>query len=150
MKLLSLILAISFTFTNAQDVVKRDSLRASFNITSDLPYGMADYQASKDTTYNGIGNYRIKDSRLVYVRGCCIGNPDMEYQLDKEQLYLDFDKRYEIKVQYYFYNGIIRAYERNRYLKFRTPPYDENVKRFILQVRFNKAGGVALTVETQE
>ncbi len=150
MRLLLIILAIGFTNICAQDVVKKDSLRASFRISSELPYGPAIYQATKDTTFNGIGNYQIRDSRNVYVRGCCAGNMDMEYQLDKEQLYLHFDKRYEIKVQYYFYNGIIRAYERNRYLKFRTPPYDEKVKSFILQVRFNEAGGVSLAVETEE
>ena len=160
MRLLLIVLAIYFTNIFSQEIDKAEegkiqenanvTLEASFRVASDLPYGMASFQVSKDTTYSGIGNYQIRDSKNVYVRGCCVGDTNNEYQQDLNELNLHFNKKYQVKVQYYFYSGISRAYERARYLKFRTPPYDDKIKSFILQVRFNEAGGVSLTLESRE
>lgn len=125
------------------------TVKTNFNISSDLPYENTGYSVLKGSTFIGIGNYQIRNYGNIYIRGCCIGHFSNEYQEIKKELYLDFDKEYEMEVQYYFYNDKSSAYEKNKYIKFRTPAYDEKVKSFLINVKFDKVAGVSFSLEAQ-
>ncbi len=129
-------------------------LKAYFGISSERPYEIIISKAVKDTTINdttiiGIGNYQIRDPQNIYFKGCCVGNVRYENKETKSELYLNFNKKYQFLIQYYYYNDISIAYERNKYVKFTTPPYDEKIKSFFIEVKFNNAGGVSISLDNQ-
>lgn len=129
--------------------IKDGTIKATFEISSELPYAQTGFSPLKGATFRGIGNFQIKNYQDIYLRGCCIGNSSNNYQQSKKELFLDFDKTYELEVQYYFYNDKSYAYEKNKFIKLITPTYNKNVKSFLVHVKFDKNAGVSAKVEAQ-